>query len=54
MSLYRFFLTSSLVTTIRGLERARETSREAVVMMTTCLMDICLAWTRGTMSIMRY
>ena len=49
MSLYRFFLTSSLVTTTRGLERAREASSEAVVMRSTWLMDIWVAWTQEIM-----
>ena len=49
MSLNRFFLTSSLVTTTRGLERAREASSEAVVMRSTWLMDIWVAWTQETL-----
>ena len=49
MSLNRFFLTSSLVTTTRGLERAREASSEAVVMRSTWLMDIWVAWTQEIM-----
>ena len=50
MSLNRFFLISSLVTTRRGLERAREARRDIVVRQTTTLMDICLDWKQGNVT----